>query len=181
MPILKKNIQCIKMIILVGFVQIKNWLFLIWTNKLKLIIRVSENVLLFVFVTIRNYFIAALDEDHLMNNSSSNVGGGGSERVSENALLTPKQRLRAKHRELFLSRQVETLPATHIRGKCSVTLLNETEALTSYLNKEVNAIKTLIKWFYVWFNKSNFVSKSFIFYQNDFRTKIPWIKHENLS
>ncbi|XP_026478124.1 metastasis-associated protein MTA3-like isoform X2 [Ctenocephalides felis] len=80
--------------------------------------------------------IAALDEDHLMNNSSSNVGGGGSERVSENALLTPKQRLRAKHRELFLSRQVETLPATHIRGKCSVTLLNETEALTSYLNKE---------------------------------------------
>ncbi|ESP02280.1 hypothetical protein LOTGIDRAFT_180212 [Lottia gigantea] len=41
-----------------------------------------------------------------------------------------------KHRELFLSRQVETLPATHIRGKCVVTLLNETEALTSYLNKE---------------------------------------------
>lgn len=76
-----------------------------------------------------------------MNNSSSNVGSGGSERVSENALLTPKQRLRAKHRELFLSRQVETLPATHIRGKCSVTLLNETEALTSYLNKEVIIIK----------------------------------------
>ncbi|CAG9764004.1 unnamed protein product [Ceutorhynchus assimilis] len=41
-----------------------------------------------------------------------------------------------KHRELFLSRQVETLPATHIRGKCSVTLFNETEALSSYLNKD---------------------------------------------
>nr|XP_023017948.1 metastasis-associated protein MTA3 [Leptinotarsa decemlineata] len=41
-----------------------------------------------------------------------------------------------KHRELFLSRQVETLPATHIRGKCSVTLFNETEALGSYLNKD---------------------------------------------
>lgn len=41
-----------------------------------------------------------------------------------------------KHRELFLSRQVETLPATHIRGKCSVTLFNETESLSSYLNKE---------------------------------------------
>lgn len=41
-----------------------------------------------------------------------------------------------RHRELFLSRQVETLPATHIRGKCSVTLFNETEALTSYLNKD---------------------------------------------
>lgn len=42
-----------------------------------------------------------------------------------------------KHRELFLSRQVETLQATHIRGKCSVTLLNETESLLSYLNKDV--------------------------------------------
>lgn len=41
-----------------------------------------------------------------------------------------------KHRELFLSRQVETLPATHIRGKCSVTLFNETESLASYLNKD---------------------------------------------
>ncbi|XP_018561767.1 metastasis-associated protein MTA3 [Anoplophora glabripennis] len=50
--------------------------------------------------------------------------------------LSPKQRHQMRHRELFLSRQVETLPATHIRGKCSVTLFNETEALTSYLNKD---------------------------------------------
>lgn len=52
--------------------------------------------------------------------------------------LTPKQRNQMKHRELFLSRQVETLPATHIRGKCSVTLLNETESMISYLNKAVS-------------------------------------------
>ncbi|XP_066148472.1 metastasis-associated protein MTA3 isoform X1 [Euwallacea fornicatus] len=51
-------------------------------------------------------------------------------------LLSPKQRHQMKHRELFLSRQVETLPATHIRGKCSVTLFNETEALSAYLNKD---------------------------------------------
>lgn len=50
--------------------------------------------------------------------------------------LDNKQRHQMKQRELFLSRQVETLPATHIRGKCSVTLLNETESLNSYLNKE---------------------------------------------
>lgn len=50
--------------------------------------------------------------------------------------LNNKQRHQLKHRELFLSRQVETLPATHIRGKCSVTLLNETESLLSYLNKD---------------------------------------------
>lgn len=37
---------------------------------------------------------------------------------------------------MFLSRQVETLPATHIRGKCSVTLFNETESLISYMNKD---------------------------------------------
>lgn len=52
--------------------------------------------------------------------------------------LAPKQRHQAKQRELFLSRHVETLPATHIRGKCTVTLLNETESLLSYLNKDVS-------------------------------------------
>ncbi|XP_011647298.1 metastasis-associated protein MTA3 isoform X2 [Pogonomyrmex barbatus] len=50
--------------------------------------------------------------------------------------LSSKQRHQMKHRELFLSRQVESLPATHIRGKCCVTLLNETESVLSYLNKE---------------------------------------------
>lgn len=58
------------------------------------------------------------------------VGAGG---VAE---LSSKQRHQMKHRELFLSRQVETMPATHIRGKCCVTLLNETESLLSYLNKD---------------------------------------------
>ena len=53
--------------------------------------------------------------------------------------VTDKVKHQLKHRELFLSRQVENLPATHIRGKCSVTLLNETESLLSYLNKEVSS------------------------------------------
>ncbi|CAG4957309.1 unnamed protein product [Colias eurytheme] len=66
--------------------------------------------------------IVAMEEE-----SSELPGGDG---------LAPKQRHQAKHRELFLSRHVETLPATHIRGKCSVTLLNETESLLSYLNKD---------------------------------------------
>lgn len=55
---------------------------------------------------------------------------------SENE-LTSKQRHQLKHRELFLSRKVETVPATLIRGKCCVTLLNETESLLTYLNSEV--------------------------------------------
>ncbi|VEL24786.1 unnamed protein product [Protopolystoma xenopodis] len=44
--------------------------------------------------------------------------------------------LQIEHRELFISRHLETLPATHIRGKCTVTLHNETESCNSYLNKE---------------------------------------------
>ncbi|XP_063958581.1 metastasis-associated protein MTA1-like isoform X6 [Lytechinus pictus] len=60
------------------------------------------------------------------------------EEEQEEALeeLNEKQRHQLKHRELFLSRQLETLPATHIRGKCTVTLLNETESLLSYLSKD---------------------------------------------
>ncbi|XP_046402651.1 metastasis-associated protein MTA3 isoform X3 [Ischnura elegans] len=60
----------------------------------------------------------------------------GKASTNPSQLLNGKQRHQLKHRELFLSRQVETLPATHIRGKCSVTLLNETESLLSYLNKD---------------------------------------------
>uniref|UniRef100_A0A4W5JJR7 Metastasis associated 1 n=1 Tax=Hucho hucho TaxID=62062 RepID=A0A4W5JJR7_9TELE len=63
------------------------------------------------------------------------------EEEMENPELNPvdlpeKQKHQLRHRELFLSRQLESLPATHIRGKCCVTLLNETEALKSYLDRE---------------------------------------------
>ncbi|XP_052835198.1 metastasis-associated protein MTA3 isoform X2 [Drosophila gunungcola] len=78
------------------------------------------------------------------NNSSStaNAGGGAGGAggtggdAEKGEALTSKQRYQIKQRELFLSRQVESIPATQIRGKCSVTLLNETESLQSYLNKD---------------------------------------------
>ncbi|CAB4004979.1 metastasis-associated MTA3-like, partial [Paramuricea clavata] len=44
------------------------------------------------------------------------------------------------HRELFLSRQYETINASQIRGKCLVTLYCETEELPRYSGKE--------DWFY---------------------------------
>ncbi|XP_008473622.1 metastasis-associated protein MTA1-like [Diaphorina citri] len=69
-----------------------------------------------------------------INNGTSTTDNGHPGGTSKE--LTNKQKHQLKQRELFLSRQVETLPATHIRGKCSVTLLNETESLLSYLNKE---------------------------------------------
>lgn len=78
-------------------------------------------------------FIATLEEEQ--RNHSEGSGNG-----NDKEPLTPKQRHQMKHRELFLSRQVETLPATQIRGKCSVTLLNETESMLSYLNKDVSVV-----------------------------------------
>lgn len=51
--------------------------------------------------------------------------------------LNSKQKNQLNQRELFLSKQVEILPATNIRGKCTVTLLNETESFSSYIDKEV--------------------------------------------
>jgi len=54
------------------------------------------------------------------------------------APLDEKRRHELKCHEVFLSRQVETLPATHIRGKCSVTLLSEAESPLSYLEHDVS-------------------------------------------
>jgi len=51
--------------------------------------------------------------------------------------LDERQRHELKCHEVFLSRQVETLPATHIRGKCSVTLLSEAESPLAYLKHDV--------------------------------------------
>lgn len=62
--------------------------------------------------------------------SGPTVGLPGMESLNDNQ----KHQLRAH--ELFLSRQIETLPATHIRGKCTVTLLNELETPDNYLNKD---------------------------------------------
>uniref|UniRef100_A0A8D3BSX7 Metastasis associated 1 family, member 2 n=1 Tax=Scophthalmus maximus TaxID=52904 RepID=A0A8D3BSX7_SCOMX len=58
------------------------------------------------------------------------------EEESKQPVLAEQQKHQLKHRELFLSRQFESLPATHIRGKCNVTLLNETDVLAGYLEKE---------------------------------------------
>uniref|UniRef100_A0AAY4BVF7 Metastasis associated 1 n=1 Tax=Denticeps clupeoides TaxID=299321 RepID=A0AAY4BVF7_9TELE len=58
--------------------------------------------------------------------------------------LQEKQKHQLRHRELFLSRQLESLPATHIRGKCCVTLLNETETLKSYLDREDTFFYSLV-------------------------------------
>merc|ERR1719266_171165 len=46
------------------------------------------------------------------------------------------EKAQLKQREVFLSRQTENVPATLIRGKCSVTLLSEVENAQSYLSRD---------------------------------------------
>lgn len=66
------------------------------------------------------------------NGSTTNSSGNNS-----SLELNDTQKHQLRHRELFLTRQIETILATNIRGKCLVTLHNETESFLSYLNTEV--------------------------------------------
>jgi len=58
--------------------------------------------------------------------------------------MSEKDKSVLRQRELFYSRQIETIPATAIRGKCTVQLLNESETLASYLSKEDHYFYTLV-------------------------------------
>lgn len=88
---------------------------------------------------------SALDEDE-SESESGELGGpmAVSHVTHAGEILTSGDRHQLRHRELFLSRQIETLPATHIRGKCTVTLLNETELLLAYLNKDDTFFYSLV-------------------------------------
>ncbi|CAF3346803.1 unnamed protein product [Rotaria sp. Silwood1] len=80
------------------------------------------------------------DDDEIStdtNGSTTNPSGStGSSSSSQPTELNDTQKHQLRHRELFLTRQIETLLATNIRGKCLVTLHNETESFLSYLNTE---------------------------------------------
>ncbi|CAF0739615.1 unnamed protein product [Rotaria sordida] len=68
--------------------------------------------------------------------STNPSGSTGNNSSSQSTELNDTQKHQLRHRELFLTRQIETLLATNIRGKCLVTLHNETESFLSYLNTE---------------------------------------------
>lgn len=58
--------------------------------------------------------------------------------------MSEKDKNLLKQRELFYSRQIETIPASTIKGKCTVQLLNESESLASYISKENYYFYTLV-------------------------------------
>ena len=68
------------------------------------------------------------DLDHMSN--------GDIDSDDEDAIAERNEQQNLRQREVFLSRQVETLPATLIRGKCSVTLMSEVETAPSYLKRD---------------------------------------------
>lgn len=58
--------------------------------------------------------------------------------------MSEKEKHLLKQRELFYSRQIETIPASSIRGKCTVQLLNESESFASYINKDDHYFYSLV-------------------------------------
>ncbi|CAK5025514.1 unnamed protein product [Meloidogyne enterolobii] len=58
--------------------------------------------------------------------------------------LTSEQLHELRQKELFLSRIVETLPATQIRGKCSVVILNDVETCDMYIGKDDSFFYSLV-------------------------------------
>ncbi|XP_019864285.1 PREDICTED: metastasis-associated protein MTA3-like isoform X2 [Amphimedon queenslandica] len=58
--------------------------------------------------------------------------------------LTDLQKHQIKHRELFLSRQIDTYKIDMVRGKCSVSFLNELEDISSYMEKEDTFFYTMV-------------------------------------
>uniref|UniRef100_A0A8C9QR77 Metastasis-associated protein MTA1 n=1 Tax=Spermophilus dauricus TaxID=99837 RepID=A0A8C9QR77_SPEDA len=89
--------------------------------------------------------LIALADKHASESACAREGGGGDsgdegeveEEVENPEMVDLPEKLKhqLRHRELFLSRQLGALPP-HQVAPCSVTLLNETESLKSYLERE---------------------------------------------
>ncbi|CAF1150918.1 unnamed protein product [Adineta ricciae] len=77
------------------------------------------------------------DEDEMSTDTNGSVSNPSTSNSSPQPTeLNEVQKHQLRHREVFLTRQIETLLATNIRGKCLVALHNETESFLSYLNAE---------------------------------------------
>ena len=71
------------------------------------------------------------------SSEANNTGSDPNDSDDDDSVNDEKsEKAQLRQREVFLSRQCETLPATLIRGKCSVTLLSEVENAQSYLGRD---------------------------------------------
>lgn len=75
-----------------------------------------------------------------------------------------------RHRELFLSRQIETYKIDMVRGKCTVSLLNELEDIHTYLDNEDTFFFTMV---YDPNQRTLLVDKGEIRVGTDYQAEIP--------
>ncbi|CAR99810.1 Protein CBG25853 [Caenorhabditis briggsae] len=58
--------------------------------------------------------------------------------------LSKDQRLRLRQHEIFMTRQSEVLPATLIRGKCRVVLLDDCQEAGNYIGQDDTFFHSLV-------------------------------------
>ncbi|XP_065883695.1 metastasis-associated protein MTA3-like isoform X2 [Dysidea avara] len=94
----------------------------------------------------------------------ANYGGNGLRHLNE------AEHHLIKHRELYLTRQIETFKIDMVRGKCSVQLLNELEELSEYLAGEDSFFYTMV---YDPNQKTLMVDKGEIRIGSDYQADVP--------
>jgi len=84
--------------------------------------------------------------------------------------MAKKYPAQVNERELFLTKQTETISATQIRGKCSVSLLHKAESLFSYIKAEDTFFYTLV---YDRTNESLFEDRGEIKIGSNYQAEVP--------
>lgn len=84
--------------------------------------------------------------------------------------MAKKYPAQVNERELFLTKQTETISATQIRGKCSVSLLHKAESLFSYIKAEDTFFYTLV---YDRTNESLFEDRGEIKIGSSYQAEVP--------
>jgi len=87
--------------------------------------------------------------------------------------MAKKYPAQVNERELFLTKQTETISATQIRGKCSVSLLHKAESLFSYIKNEDTFFYTLV---YDRTNESLFEDRGEIKIGSNYQAEVPTIE-----
>jgi len=84
--------------------------------------------------------------------------------------MAKKYPAQVAERELFLTKATETISATQIRGKCSVSLLHKAESLFSYIKQEDTFFYTLV---YDRANESLFEDRGEIKIGSQYQAEVP--------
>jgi len=87
--------------------------------------------------------------------------------------MAKKYPAQVNEREVFLTKQTETISATQIRGKCAVSLLHKAESLFSYIKAEDTFFYTLV---YDRTNESLFEDRGEIKIGSNYQAEVPSVE-----